>query len=132
MFDIGFSEMVILGLIALVVIGPKQLPEVARMVARFINDVKRVTGELTGQIMAAKESANQFIHETQTNIVPNLDVKTNYQPETVLPPPHDGPLPEPEPSVMVGTHPQEPPVRKEPEQMQLQLDGLDQKGERGS
>ena len=30
MFDIGFSELVAIGLIALIVLGPKRLPEVAR------------------------------------------------------------------------------------------------------
>ena len=30
MFDVGFSELVVIGLIALIVLGPKRLPEVAR------------------------------------------------------------------------------------------------------
>ncbi len=38
MFDIGFSEMLLLAAIALIAIGPKQLPEVARTVGRLIND----------------------------------------------------------------------------------------------
>jgi sec-independent protein translocase protein TatB len=48
MLDIGFSELVVIGLIALIVLGPKRLPEVARtagrwlaQIQRFIADVKR-------------------------------------------------------------------------------------------
>lgn len=48
MFDVGFSELVVIGIVALVVIGPKRLPEVARAAGRwaarlrrFVEDVKR-------------------------------------------------------------------------------------------
>lgn len=48
MFDIAFSELIVVGLIALMVLGPKRLPELARAAGRwtarmrrFIDDVKR-------------------------------------------------------------------------------------------
>ena len=31
MFDIGFSELVMIGLVSLIVIGPERLPKVARL-----------------------------------------------------------------------------------------------------
>ena len=47
MFDVGFSELVVIGIVALVVIGPERLPKVARMAGhllgrmqRYVNDVK--------------------------------------------------------------------------------------------
>ena len=47
MFDIGFSELVVIGLVALIVIGPERLPRVARTLGhlagrlqRYVNDVK--------------------------------------------------------------------------------------------
>jgi len=47
MFDIGFSELIVIALVALVVIGPERLPRVARTVGallgraqRYVNDVK--------------------------------------------------------------------------------------------
>jgi sec-independent protein translocase protein TatB len=47
MFDVGFSEMVVVAVVALVVIGPERLPKVARMLGhlagrmqRYVNDVK--------------------------------------------------------------------------------------------
>ncbi len=47
MFDIGFSELLVIGIVALVVIGPERLPRVARTLGhllgraqRYVNDVK--------------------------------------------------------------------------------------------
>lgn len=47
MFDVGFSELIVIGLVALIVIGPERLPKVARTVGhllgrlqRYVNDVK--------------------------------------------------------------------------------------------
>lgn len=47
MFNLGFSEIIVLGIIALVFIGPKQLPEVARVVGRLLNEWKRASNEFT-------------------------------------------------------------------------------------
>jgi Tat protein translocase TatB subunit len=41
MFNLGFSELMLLGLLALLLIGPKQLPDVARALGRFINEMRR-------------------------------------------------------------------------------------------
>jgi sec-independent protein translocase protein TatB len=47
MFDIGFSELIVIGIVALIVIGPERLPKVARTIGlllgraqRYVNDVK--------------------------------------------------------------------------------------------
>jgi sec-independent protein translocase protein TatB len=47
MFDIGFSELMVIAIVALVVIGPERLPKVARTLGhlfgrmqRYVNDVK--------------------------------------------------------------------------------------------
>jgi sec-independent protein translocase protein TatB len=47
MFDIGFSELIVIAIVALVVIGPERLPKVARTIGlllgraqRYVNDVK--------------------------------------------------------------------------------------------
>lgn len=45
MFNLGFSELLILGIIALIFIGPKQLPEVARTIGRLLNEWKRATSD---------------------------------------------------------------------------------------
>lgn len=48
MFNIGMGELIFIGVIALIFIGPKQLPEVARVVARFINELRHASNDLTG------------------------------------------------------------------------------------
>src|ERR1043166_4149750 len=47
MFDVGFSEIFVIALVALIVIGPERLPKVARTLGhlfgrmqRYVNDVK--------------------------------------------------------------------------------------------
>ena len=47
MFDIGFSELLVIGVVALIVIGPERLPRVARTIGhlagrlqRYVSDVK--------------------------------------------------------------------------------------------
>lgn len=50
MFGLGFSEILFLAILALVVIGPKQLPEVARTLGRFLNELRRTTSVLTDDI----------------------------------------------------------------------------------
>lgn len=41
MFDVGFSELVVIGLVALLVLGPKRLPEVARTAGRWMAQFRR-------------------------------------------------------------------------------------------
>jgi len=43
----SFSEIIFLLVLALVIIGPKQLPELARNIGRFLNEVKRASSGLT-------------------------------------------------------------------------------------
>jgi sec-independent protein translocase protein TatB len=45
MFNLGFSELLLLGVIALIFIGPKQLPEMARTVGRLLNELKRASSD---------------------------------------------------------------------------------------
>lgn len=49
MFGIGLTEMIVIGIIALVLIGPDQLPDVARTIGRFLNELRRSTDEIKDQ-----------------------------------------------------------------------------------
>ncbi|WP_210202563.1 Sec-independent protein translocase protein TatB [Alsobacter soli] len=53
MLDIGWGEFVVIGVVALVVIGPKELPGVLRTVGRTVGKVKRLAGEFQGQFQDA-------------------------------------------------------------------------------
>jgi sec-independent protein translocase protein TatB len=73
MFNIGFSEMLLLGIIALIFIGPKQLPEVARNIARFINEFKRNTENLTDNFKNSVFEASESKPITNKQSSKNLE-----------------------------------------------------------
>lgn len=50
MFNLGFTELLLLGVIALIFIGPSQLPEVARTVGRLLNEWKRATSDFQSTV----------------------------------------------------------------------------------
>lgn len=57
MFDIGWSELMLIGVVALIVIGPKELPSVLRTVGRTVTKVRRMAGEFQGQFQDALREA---------------------------------------------------------------------------
>lgn len=57
MFDIAWSEMVLIGAVALVVIGPKDLPRVLRTVGQTVGKVRRMAAEFQGQFNEAMREA---------------------------------------------------------------------------
>ena len=50
MFDINFSELLLIGIVALVVIGPERLPKVARTMGLLFGRVQRYTAEIKADI----------------------------------------------------------------------------------
>jgi len=46
----GFSETIFLFFLALLIFGPKRLPEIARQVGKFVNELKRASNEFQAQI----------------------------------------------------------------------------------
>jgi len=57
MFDIGWGEMVVIGVVALVVIGPKELPGVLRAVGQMVGKARRMASEFQGQFNEALREA---------------------------------------------------------------------------
>jgi len=72
MFNMGFTELIFLAVIALVVIGPKQLPQVARTIARLLNEFKRATSDVTSSFRDIKDEAQKTINETTSSITKNF------------------------------------------------------------
>jgi len=57
MFDLDVSKMLIVGLVALLVVGPKDLPRVLRTVGQVVGKMRRMAAEIQTQILdAAKEA----------------------------------------------------------------------------
>jgi sec-independent protein translocase protein TatB len=80
MFDIGFTELIMLAVVALVVVGPKRLPVATRTVGtllgraqRYVNDVKsdiqrQVDLEELQKMKASVQNVGQDIQSTFQNV----------------------------------------------------------------
>jgi sec-independent protein translocase protein TatB len=88
MFDVGFSELVVIGLVALIVIGPERLPRVARTVGhllgrlqRYVNTVKsdinremqldelkKLQQQVAEQARSVEQSVNEQMHSVESSL----------------------------------------------------------------
>ncbi|MGB4766814.1 MAG: Sec-independent protein translocase protein TatB [Rugosibacter sp.] len=88
MFDIGFSELMVIAVVALIVIGPERLPKVARTAGllsgrlrRYVGDVKadisremqleelkRMQQEVADRVMSAEILVKQEIHSVTQEV----------------------------------------------------------------
>jgi sec-independent protein translocase protein TatB len=57
MFDIGWSELVVIAVVALIAIGPKELPGVLRTVGAYMGKIRRMASEFQGQFQEAMREA---------------------------------------------------------------------------
>jgi sec-independent protein translocase protein TatB len=58
MFDFGFSKLLLLGIVALVVIGPERLPKVARTLGHFYGRLQRYVTQVKADIHREMEAAD--------------------------------------------------------------------------
>lgn len=112
MFDIGWSEMLIIGVVALVVIGPERLPKVARTMGhlwgraqRYVNGVKadierdmaveeyrQLQQKIQAEANALEQSVKQVTLTADQQLqqineaVAKLSVPQNLQPDQAAPP----------------------------------------------
>jgi sec-independent protein translocase protein TatB len=58
MFDFGAGELVVIGVVALVAIGPKELPGLLRTVGQAVGKLRRMAGDFQGQFNDAMREAD--------------------------------------------------------------------------
>jgi sec-independent protein translocase protein TatB len=105
MFDIGFSEIVVIGVVALVVIGPERLPKTARTLGhlfgrlqRYVNDVKadinremeldelrKLQREMQGAAREFEQSVTTAASDMQAGLR-NVERELNEQPPATAAP----------------------------------------------
>ena len=86
MFDIGWSELVVIAVVALIAIGPKELPGVLRMVGQWMGKARKMAAEFQGQFQEAMREAEMAdlkktfdeVKETATGFASN-NVMTSLQ-----------------------------------------------------
>lgn len=66
MFDIAWSEFMLIGAVALVVIGPKDLPKAMRTVGQAIGKIRRMASEFQGQFNDAMREAE--LHDLKKQV----------------------------------------------------------------
>ena len=81
MFDIGFSEILLIAIVGLVVIGPKDLPVVIRHVARFLRELRAVYAGLKGQMTQLMDEAglNDLHRDVNTQMTTIIDLEGKPQ-----------------------------------------------------
>ena len=81
MFNMGFFEILLLSLLALIFIGPKDLPKLARNIASFLNELKRITSDFSKSFSLSKERSIKAISDEKKNIQ-NLLLKSKKERNT--------------------------------------------------
>jgi sec-independent protein translocase protein TatB len=56
-FDVGWGELVLIGVVALIVFGPKELPVVLRTVGQYMTKIRRMAAEFQSQFQEAMREA---------------------------------------------------------------------------
>jgi len=69
MNGMSFSETIFLFFLALIIFGPKKLPEIARQVGKMLNEFKRASNEFKAQI--EQEISNLEVENRQTILPPS-------------------------------------------------------------
>ncbi len=73
MFDIGFQELLVILVIALIVVGPSKLPDLARALGRGISEIRKATNEIKDtleQDETVKEIKKEF-QSAQRGVTPD-------------------------------------------------------------
>jgi len=81
MFDIGWSELVVIGVVALIAIGPKELPGVLRSVGQWMTKIRRMASEFQSQFQEAMREAEMAdlkkqadeLNDAARNLTQNFD-----------------------------------------------------------
>ena len=82
MFDIGFSELLVIGLVALIVIGPERLPRVARTIGHLSGRLQRYVADVKADInreveMEELRKMRESVQQTATSIESSVQGELN-------------------------------------------------------
>ena len=83
MFDIGWSEMLVLAVVTILVVGPRDLPRMLRTVGQFVGKARRMAGEFQRQFNdALKEAELDDVKksiDSARNAIPKNPIKESLE-----------------------------------------------------
>lgn len=77
LFGIGWMEMVVIGLVALIVVGPERLPQAARAVGKVVGYVTRQVRNIQEEIRTPVENE---VHSLKSNFEDTIHDVTDIEP----------------------------------------------------
>ncbi len=80
MLNIGFAELILVLVIAYVIVGPKDLPKVARWLARIVKKARRMLQDVKDEVgwdemMAETEDVRKDVNETIKSVDPTAELR---------------------------------------------------------
>ena len=75
MLDIGFSELLLIAVVALVVVGPKDLPVVVRQAAKFLREMREMVAGLKHQMTAVMDEVGAADIKREMTTIIDLEGK---------------------------------------------------------
>lgn len=75
MFDLAWSEILIIVALAVVILGPKELPQALRAVGRFVRKVRKITGEVQRQFDDVMRETELDELKKEANRIARFDVR---------------------------------------------------------
>jgi sec-independent protein translocase protein TatB len=75
MFDLGWTELLVIGIVALIVVGPKDLPILFRKVGQFVGKAKGMAREFSSAMNDAADSSG--VRDMSASINKSLKAATN-------------------------------------------------------
>lgn len=83
MFDIGMPEMIVIFIVALIVIGPKKLPEVAKALGKGLAEFKKTLQDVKDSVNEEFEEATSDIRDTVTDVKRQIESEVEKTGKTI-------------------------------------------------
>ena len=79
MFGIGVPELLVILVVALIVLGPKRLPEVAKALGKGLAEFRRATSDLTDELRGAQTMIEREAREAERASKPSRPMPSNVE-----------------------------------------------------
>lgn len=85
MFDIGFQELIIIFIVALLVFGPEKLPEISRTLGRWVLEIRKGVHEAKSQMETEFRELDPKVEDDVSRLLRNVDPASSVPADAVPP-----------------------------------------------